>query len=67
MSFRRRLERLEGRRDPEPCPACGSKIIHAELTEDGFSYPEGDMPCLECGNAGWGSVPGMIVICPPLR
>ncbi len=68
MSIKHRIKKLEERRGPEPCASCGGRIIYEEHHEDGsVSYPEGDMPCSVCRNAGWGGAPGVIVVCAPLR
>ncbi len=53
MSIESRLQRLEGFRYPDRCPACNDRIVFVEEHEDGTeTYPEG-RSCPECrGKAG---------------
>lgn len=51
MSFRDRLNRLEGKRGGESlCPECGDRILWVEIDPEGNEhYPEAP-PCPECGS-----------------
>ncbi len=66
-SVRHRLEKLEKHHAAdEPCPSCRGRIIHEEHDEVGeVTYPQGDEPCLECGNSGGAGVPGVIAVYAP--
>jgi DNA-directed RNA polymerase subunit RPC12/RpoP len=48
--IRRRLDRLEEHREPEPCPECGGKILLQERHPDGtVTYPFEEL-CSACEN-----------------